>query len=212
MTDLAVPATAPTTRRASAATAVVAGLLLGATTGVAARLWMRLISAEPEFSWSGTIFIVALFTLAGLLQGIALAVRRRGWRWWAQLPVRVVAGVGALLLGGGAGIVMLPAIVGGALATARTDWPRWGRAVAATVAGVNALAMLVVAGTGLPVWRLVVGWLAMLALYAVIIGGVSLNLRPLPGRRPWARRTTVVAVVAAATAGIGLVGMAIVGG
>jgi hypothetical protein len=212
VTDLAVPATAPTTRRASATTAVVAGLLLGATTGVAARLWMRLVSAEPEFSWSGTVFIVAVFTLAGLLQGIALAVRRRGWRWWVQLPVRVVAGFGALLLGGGAGIVMLPAIVGGALATARSDWPRWGRAVAGTVAGVNAVAMLVVTGTGLPVWRLVVGWLAMLALYAVIIGGVALNLRPLPGRRRWARRTTVVVAAAAAAAGVGFLGMAIVGG
>ena len=46
--------------------------------GVAARGWMRVIAEDPEFSWSGSIAIVAVFTVAGTLQGLALAVRRRG--------------------------------------------------------------------------------------------------------------------------------------
>ena len=49
----------------------------------------------------------------------------------------------------------------------------------------------------------------MLPLYAVIIGGVSLNLRPLAGGPVLRRRSTVVA--AAAVVGGGIVALALVG-
>jgi hypothetical protein len=188
---------------------IPAGLAFGALVGVASRAWMRLISSDPEFSWAGTLFIVAVFAFAGLTQGIALAVRTRGWRWWPQLPVRAVAAFAALLLGGGAGIVMLPAIVTGALATARTDWPRALRVVVAGIATVNALALLWLLGTEPLGWRCPVGWLTMLPLYAVIIGGVSLNLRPLAGGPVLRRRSTAVA--AAAVVGGGILALALVG-
>lgn len=43
---------------------VVAGYFLtGLAIGVIARFWMRWISTDPEFSWSGTIFIVGAFAL-----------------------------------------------------------------------------------------------------------------------------------------------------
>ena len=103
---------------------------------------MRLITSDPAFSWSGTLLIVGIFTIAGTAQGIALAVRRRGWPRWAQTVVRALALFAALLLGGGAGIVMLPALVTGSLALGRHDWPRALRAVLGAVAVLNALALV----------------------------------------------------------------------
>ena len=188
-----------TDRRRSALAALAAGLLLGATIGIAARAWMRLVSGDPEFTWSGTSFIVVAYTFAGLTQGLALAARRRGVRWWFQLPVRLVAAFGGLLLGFGAGIVMLPALVGGSLAVARTDWARPARVIAAGVAALNALGMWWLLADGLPVWRLTVGWLAMLPLYAAIIGGLALNLRPLAGG-PRLGRRSLAGVAAGAVA------------
>ena len=59
-----------------AAVAVPLGLALGATLGLVARGWMRVASADPEFNWAGTVFIVAAFTVWGLAQAIVLAVVR----------------------------------------------------------------------------------------------------------------------------------------
>ena len=185
--------------------------LLGALTGIAARAWMRLITTEPEFTWSGTLFIVGVFAFAGLTQGLALAARGRHWRWWPQLPIRLVAAFGGLLLGGGAGIVMLPAIVTGSVAAARHDWPRALRLAIASLAGINALALLVLfAGEPLG-WRIPVGWLTMLALYAVIIGGVSLNLRPLAGGPSLRTRSTAIVAGAVASAAAVFVGLSVIG-
>jgi hypothetical protein len=191
---------------------IPAGLAVGALTGAAARAWMRLVSTEPEFTWSGTTFVVGVFAFAGLTQGLALAARGRRWRWWPQLPIRLLAAFGAMLLGGGAGIIMLPAIVTGSVAAARSDWPRAARLAVGGIAAVNALALLVVL-SGEPLgWRIPAGWLAMLALYAVIIGGVSLNLRPLAGGPSLRTRSTaivagVLATVAAAFAGLSVLGV-----
>ncbi len=210
MTDVAIAAVRPHVGRRRAAPTIVAGLALGAVVGVAARAWMRLVSSDPEFSWSGTILIVVVFTLAGFGQGLALAVRRRRWTWWHQFPVRVVAGFSALLLGGGAGIVMLPAIVGGALAVARHNWGRPARGVAGGVAVVNTLAMWWALGSELAIAPRTVGWLAMLPLYAAIIGGVSLNLRPLAGG-PRRSRTFVLGAAVAGVLAIGVLILAMTG-
>lgn len=211
MTDLAVAAVEPRVGPRRAVTTIATGLVFGAVVGVAARAWMRLVSSDPEFSWSGTVFIVGLFAFAGLVQGLAFAVRRRRWTWWHQLPARVVAAFGALLLGTGAGIVMLPAIVGGSLAVARTGWSRRARAVAACVAAVNALAMWWLLGSELTVGRKAAGWLTMLPLYAAIIGGVSRNLRPLAGGPRRSRRTLTIAAVVAGALGAGLLFLAMIG-
>lgn len=176
---------------------VIAGFLIGgALWGAAARAWMRAVSDDPEFSWSGTLFIVGLFTVAGTAQGIALAVRSRGWPRWAQTPVRVVAGCAALLLGAGAGTVMLPALVAGSLALARRDWPRSVRNVLAAVATLDVVAMIPLLHAELPWFRTIVGWILMVPLYAVIIWAIALNLRPLDDGWRLGRRARVVAVVA----------------
>ncbi len=158
---------------------IVGGFLVGGLVwGVVARLWMRLITTDPEFTWSGTLFIIGAFTIAATAQGVALAVRRRRWPRWAQGIVRSLALVLALPLGAGAGIVMLPALVTGSIALGRTNW-RWGWRVAfAAVAAVNTVILLRLFATELPWVRAVTGWLAMIAVYAVIIGALALTLRP----------------------------------
>jgi hypothetical protein len=158
---------------------IVGGFLVGGLVwGVVARLWMRLITTESEFTWSGSLFIVGAFTIAATAQGVALAARRRRWPRWAQGIIRSLALVLALPLGAGAGIVMLPALVTGSIALGRTNW-RWGWRVAfAAVAAVNTVILLRLFATELPWVRAVTGWLAMIAVYAVIIGALALTLRP----------------------------------
>jgi hypothetical protein len=163
---------------------IVGGFLVGGLVwGVVARLWMRLISTEPEFTWSGTLFIVGAFAIAATAQGVALAVRRQEWPRWAQGIVRSVALALALPLGAGAGIVMLPALVTGSIALGRTNW-RWGwRLAFAAVAAANTVILLPLFAVELPWARTVTGWPAMVAVYAVIVGALALTLRPV-GRGP----------------------------
>lgn len=89
----------------------VAGLLAGAAWGGVARAWMRYVSTDPEFSWSGTLAIVGMTTLAGTALGGVEALRRGGARSWRRLLA-----VPALLMFAGPGLIMLPTAVFGALA------------------------------------------------------------------------------------------------
>lgn len=90
-----------------------AGLLLAAGWGVLARVWMRLISTNPEFSWSGTLFIVGVSAVGGLglglVSGAQAAGRRARWRTAALLALPVVTAPQGLM-------VFLPAFVLGGLA------------------------------------------------------------------------------------------------
>ena len=104
--------------------AIGAGFAVGTVYGVALRAWMRLISTAPEFSWGGSGFIVAVFTILGTFAGLATALRARA-RGAALLLVRAAGIVLSLGCFVGAGAAMLPTIVPSALGRARTDWPRW---------------------------------------------------------------------------------------
>jgi hypothetical protein len=150
--------------------------------GILARGWMRLISADPEFMWSGTLFIVGAFTIAGAAQGVAWVVRQRGWPRWAPGIVRGLALVLALPLGSGAEIVMLPALVTGSPAAGRTDWRRGWRITLPAVAVINTVAIIPLLHADLSCYRTIVGWLAMIPLYAVIVAAISLTLRPYSAR------------------------------
>ena len=89
------------------------GLALGAAWGVLARVWMRLITTDPAFSWSGTLLIVGLAALLGAGVGLVDAALRAGRsRWWR---LAVVPGLLLLL---GPGILLAPSFVVGGLA-----WP-----------------------------------------------------------------------------------------
>ena len=48
--------------------------------GICARVWMRFIATDPEFTWAGTLFIVIGFGIAGLGQSGAYLGRRADLR------------------------------------------------------------------------------------------------------------------------------------
>src|SRR5689334_14985007 len=81
------------------------GAALGAAWGVLARAWMRLVSTSPEFSWAGSLAIVALAAVFGAGVGLSTSARRsRGWRRWLRLAV-----LPGMVLFAGQGLPLLPA-------------------------------------------------------------------------------------------------------
>ena len=120
---------------------IVGGVSAGLALGCFGRLFMRLLSDDPEFTWSGTLMIVGIFTVFGLMQGVAAAVRARLRNKWVTLPVRVVSGVSMALLAAGPGALMVPFTWCGALALWRVEWRRWARTGLASVAVVNFVAV-----------------------------------------------------------------------
>jgi hypothetical protein len=70
--------------------AVLGGAGLGLVWGIAARIWMRLISTRPEFSIPGTAAILMIATIFGACAGFAFAARRRGWRRWGHYVPRAL--------------------------------------------------------------------------------------------------------------------------
>ncbi|TDU89694.1 hypothetical protein EV138_3269 [Kribbella voronezhensis] len=86
------------------------GFALGLAWGAAARVWMRLISTEPEFSWTGTGLILGFCAGGGLILGFLAGARAAGWsRWWRML------GLLCLVIFAGPGMVFLPAYLLGGL-------------------------------------------------------------------------------------------------
>lgn len=156
---------------------VGAGLLLGAGWGVLARVWMRLISTQPDFSWTGTLMIVGLAAVAGAVLGVVRAARharRRGWWRLAALP--------AMLLFLGPGIPLLPAFLLGGWA--------WGSRRPVALRVVVALPVLVVpillARAADPIDRLLVPPVAFYGgiylLSALLAAAGSVVLAPWPQR------------------------------
>ncbi|SDO64057.1 hypothetical protein SAMN04489867_0215 [Pedococcus dokdonensis] len=96
-----------TTSRHAVLRAALTGFGLGAAWGVLARAWMRMVSTEPEFSWSGSIAIVLVAAVFGTGVGVATAARRqRGRRRWLRLAI--LPGMVMFL---GQGLPLLPALV-----------------------------------------------------------------------------------------------------
>ena len=95
----------------SVARAAVVGAALGGLWGAAARVWMRLVSTTPEFSWVGSLAIVALAAVLGAGVGASAAARSRtGWPRAARLAV-----VPGMVIFAGQGIPFLAAFVVGGL-------------------------------------------------------------------------------------------------
>lgn len=83
------------------------GALAGAAWGVVARVFMRLLSDDPQFSWAGTLGILGVAAVAGACVGLVHGARVSGRsRWWrlAALP--------GLVLFAGPGSLLAPAMVG----------------------------------------------------------------------------------------------------
>ena len=77
-----------TERYSSVLVVVLSGACLGLVWGIAARLWMRLITTTPEFSIPGTAGILIVTTLFGGWAGLAFIARRRGWQGWRHYVPR----------------------------------------------------------------------------------------------------------------------------
>jgi hypothetical protein len=153
------------------------GALGGCALGIIARAWMRLISEEPDFTWSGTIFIVAGFTIFGFAQSIAAVVRSRDVRLPVSAIVRTFGTISMLPLFAGAGALMLPTAVGGGLAMARVNWPPIARCLCLVLAG----APVVYVGNDLADafgWSLrwLAGVLLMLGVYGAIVWATRFTL------------------------------------
>lgn len=171
MTNLTATPTSqsrPLARRTAATLAT--GIVSGFALGVVARAWMRLIADDPDFTWSGTLFIVFGFTIFGFAQSIVAVARRHARRRWALTLVRTIGTVGMLPLFVGAGAVMLPTVLGGGLSLARDGWSRITRGLCLLVAAVP----VVFVGSDLVDkfgWSLhtAAGVAAMLGVYGTII-------------------------------------------
>lgn len=157
---------------------VVKGALLGLSWGIGMRAWMRFISTSPEFTWSGTGFILGATTLAGLLLGLGWARRAKAkGNWWR------LTGLSMLPLGMGAGGVMIPSVALGALALGRRNWhPAVRGVLLALAAGIQVLAFTVGPGDGFPSSKVV----PAMIVYAVLISleAVAFSIPFLPSRIP----------------------------
>ena len=69
-------------------------LLVGV--GCLAASLVRFISEDPEFSWSGTLFIVGGFAVFGLAQSVVAVARRRLARRRMLTVFRAIGGVATL--------------------------------------------------------------------------------------------------------------------
>ncbi|GAB3444238.1 hypothetical protein GCM10027517_23640 [Phycicoccus ginsengisoli] len=129
--------------------AVLAGVAFGLAWGVVARVFMRLVSDAPSFSWAGTLGILAVAAWFGAFVAAASAKLRAGRRgWWRLLALP------ALLLFAGQGAPFLPGALLGAIALSR----RWRPALSVPVA--------VVANAAVPVvmwWQLRLDEVTMLS-------------------------------------------------
>jgi hypothetical protein len=190
---------------------VAAAFGLGIVWGGLARGWMRVISTDPYFTMSGSVFIAGEFSFSYTSPSVALVARR--WR----LPVlrtagRLVGLLGMLPLFIGGGAVMLPTVVGGGLAVGQHGWPRPVRALAAAVAlfPVAAVGASLIQDFGLGA-QSVGGVVGLVVVYAGVVCAVTASLgrardaRPLP--RPLRLATIVVAVAVLLFATVGLAGL-----
>jgi hypothetical protein len=187
----------PTVRHQRVWWIVLAGPVVGASVGVVSRGWMRLITDDPEFSWSGTIFIVLAFTIAGGGHGVAWAVRRAGARRRWSTAARVLAAVLTLPIFTGAGAMMLPTVAGASAASGRRDWPRPVRLVAVVLAAPIPVAVAVgLANDGMTVRR-ALGAVLLAATYAAIVFSTARAIvAPAADSRALGRATRIALVVA----------------
>lgn len=165
-------------RRFPGPVVLLGGLLGGLAWGIDARVWMRFISDDPEFSWTGTLFIVIGFGIAGLAQSGGYLGRRAGLGRPRMTVLRVVTFASLLPLGVAAGAPMLPAVVLAPLAIAHTDWSGRMRLLVGAVALIPVVATAGILFDDLSMVRAGVGFLWFLAVYAGIIWAARFTLAP----------------------------------
>jgi hypothetical protein len=188
---------------------LLTGLAGGLAWGIVARVWMRFISDDPEFTWSGTLFIVIGFGIAGLGQSVAHLGRRAGLRRSRLTALRVFTTAGLLPLGMAAGGPMFPTVILAPLAITHSDWSRRARLLIGALAVIPVLAVGRIVVGDLPVGRAFAGILWFLIIYSVIVWAARYSLAPqLDGWRA-PRPVRVVGGVLAGVAGVAIGVMAV---
>ena len=173
------------------------GFIGGLVLGVIARLWMRWISTDPEFTWGGTIGILVGFTLFFTAQSTVFFAVRKGWSRRSTMIARIVAIPLSLLLFTAQGAIMLPTVVTGSLAMWRKSWPKWVRVILG-------LASLVIPVTVVKGIAEDFGWgiatIGRILLFVLIYGLVIAITQPLvsrsPGAKPISRKKKIIFALA----------------
>lgn len=173
------------------------GLIAGTVWGINARLWMRYITTDPEFTWGGTLFIVVGFAIVGSSQAMAYLARRRITKRWKLTLARMATFGGLLPIFIGAGAFMAPTVLLGTLTASHGNWPKWFRLVLGVGAAlpIVAVSASVLADFSLPHALLAIVWL--LVIYGIIVWAAQATLAPQPDgwRPPTAFRLVGFAVV-----------------
>jgi len=97
--------------------AAAVGVVAGFVWGVVARGFMRLMTVAPEFTWSGTLYIVGTASVVGGLVAVVRQQRLAGRSWWWRL-----LGLPFILMFAGAGIMLIPGVVGVVMLLDRRRW------------------------------------------------------------------------------------------
>ncbi len=90
---------------------ILAAVFGGLALGIIARLWMRWISTDPEFSWGGTLGIVISFSIFATTQATIYVLRRRVITRRLTSVIRGVGTFFTLPLFTAAGAVMFPTVI-----------------------------------------------------------------------------------------------------
>ncbi|MDP1719434.1 MAG: hypothetical protein Q8L08_00300 [Candidatus Nanopelagicaceae bacterium] len=155
---------------------IIAGLILG----IVARLWMRWISTDLEFTWTGTISIVLVFVIFGAIHSIVFFARVGHWPRRKLNLLRFVAIFFTLPLFGAAGAQMFPTVLAGSLASWRSDWWMWVRVLLGICSAV--IPTIIIRGIGDDF-----GWeiatfgrvLLFIAVYSVVIVATRSAVAPI---------------------------------
>jgi hypothetical protein len=170
--------------------AAALGAAAGAGWGVLARIWMRLISGDPEFSWGGTLIIIGFAALLGTGAGLAAGANEAGRSRWWRLAV-----VPGLVLFLGPGMLFAPSfLVGGLAYTGRGRILRavgWA-GIVASIVGSTLLTWLEPEPGSEATFRLLVTFAVGFTVLAIGLASGGSHL--------WRRRSNKASAVAVATA------------
>jgi hypothetical protein len=174
---------------------VLKGAAVGLTVGILARIWMRTISQDPQFSVGGTGLIFIVFAGLGALTGLSIAWRQLGTQR-RMLVVRGVAWAPYLLMGPFM-LLFLPGL-GLALLRSHGEWStRRRRAVKWGAWGLLGFVVLIMLGAEQGPGLVAAGLYLVVAWALYFTNRVALSSRsaamgpPSPGDRWWSRQRQV---------------------